>query len=1185
MRSSLLRLTALLLLAFSACHASAQNVLIQTTFNTNTLPAGVTTNGTLNPTKAADGVCSQGMVQVNSGQFMQVDVSSSSSFVFHAKSTSSSTRNVVIKYKLDGQADYTTLTPALSIQAAAVFNLTNLYPALVSTIPISVRIEPTNGNIQIHDLIVHGSTVQSNAAEITAFKIPGQIGNEVINSAAGTIAINVPVGTPLTSVVPQTVAVSSQATISPLATAAQNFTAPVVYTVTAQDGATTKQWTVTVTEVASSAKEITAFQLSTTQLGASVINSAAGTISVNMPIGSNLNNIVPSVFTLSDNATVNPVVITPRDFSSPVVYNVTAQDNSTKSWTITVTLVDPNQVFTDYQAEHASYTGTVDNNHSGFTGTGFINFLATGNNEIIFTVCQQQAGVQTAKFRYSLANDSERKGRLFVNDNYVSTLQFPRTALFTDWVEEAVQVNMVAGINNIKIVWDTTDGPNLDKLMLSGAACNSYTLNVTATNGGSVTVSPERANKRYYDIETVRLLANSTPAIQFSHWSGDLTGNTNPASITLNANKTVVANFITIPTYKLNVSVNGIGEVELNPAGGEYAQGTVVTLTAKPILGSTFTGWSGDASGTALTTTITMNSAKNVTAAFTSNYTIDFNKVIGFAATSGDNFTGPTTGGQCATDTLFINGPAEFNKLCEALYNRQRAYKNNVVTGGMKKAPLVIMLKAGVYDGTGTLSADGSKVFANSMLDIPEQGDLTFMGESNVVFKIGINVKRSWNLIIRNLHFQDYYDDGINIGGDLTHHVWVDHCTFGHPTTRPTDTEHPDGGCDVKDGASFVTISWCVFRNSWKTSLVGHSDNNGATDVGRLKVTYVNNHFLNTNSRNPRVRFGEVHVLNNLSENVGLYGIVAANSAYVFAENNFFLNTRWAMYADRTSADFKTVFGNNTDGVFTSKTGNYPAGGLKQVGNGYDDSGLPVITAQVNPAMLNPGGRSLKFDELNPSAVFTPSSYYTYTPMTAEEVRVIVPLFAGADKVSFVNNCSQTVPARMLSFDVKLVEGVAKATWKTTNEINTSKYEVERSADGRSFIQIGVVESNNSTGVNDYSYTDDKPLPGVSYYRLKQLDKDGQYTHSKVVTVNNRSGLLLTAHPNPTTSVLNVVFDKALKGSLIKINSADGRIIKLIPVQTGSTVAALPVSALAAGTYMIVLENGHERKMLTFVKQ
>ncbi|MES2773012.1 MAG: DUF5018 domain-containing protein [Bacteroidota bacterium] len=1173
----------ILLLMVSSFGASAQTVLLDYHFNT-TYPAAITSDGTLSTTKAADGVCSQGATNVISGGYLQVDISSCSLFTINMKSSGASSRTVTVKYKKNGDASFTTATTTLTVQAAASFNFTTLFPAIVSSGAISVRIEPTNGTIQIHDVYVESNNAISNAAEITAFKLTGQTGLEVINTAAGTIAINVPLGTAVNPVVPQTVSISSSATISPLSSAAQNFSGPVNYTVTAQDGTTTKNWTVNVTQVASTAKEITSFKLSNSQIGSATINSAAGTIAVNMPIGSNLSGLVPVIFTLSANANVAPGIATAQDFSVPVAYTVTAQDNSTKTWTVTVSFVDPNLVFTDYQAEEAAYTGTVDNNHTGYTGTGFLNFLATGENSIIFSVCQTQAGERTAKFRYSLANDTYRKGRLFVNDVFVKLLDFPRTTVFTEWLDEVATVTLLQGVNNIKVTWDTTDGPNLDKLQLSGAACNSYTLNVSATNGGSVSKTPARTNNKYFEGEIVSLQAQTLPALTFSNWSGDLTGSVNPSSVTMNANKTIVANFTAVPTYKLNVAVTGVGGVTLSPPGGEYAENTVVTLTANPILGSSFAGWGGHLGGTNPVETITMNGIKNVTASFNSAITIDFEKVIGFASVTADGFTGPTKGGQCAPDTVTINGPAEFNKLCESLYYRQQAYKNNTTTNGMKKAPLVIMLKAGIYDGTQTLSTNGAKVFGNYMLDIPEQGDLSFVGESNVVFKIGINVKRSYNLLIRNIFFQDYYDDGINVGGTETHHVWVDHCTLGSPLGFPLDSEHPDGGCDIKDGASYVTVSWCLIRNSWKTSLVGHSDNNGATDIGRLKVTYVNNHFYNTNSRNPRVRFGEVHVLNNLLENVQLYGCVAANGAQVFAENNFFLNTDWPMYADRSVADFKAVFGNNSDNTYTSKTGNYPAIGLKQTGNGYDDSGLPVITAQINPAMLNPGGRSIKFDELNPAGVFTASNYYTYTPLTASETRILVPLFAGADKVSFSTSCS-ALPLKLLSFNAEINGKDVKASWKTDNEVNTRGFDIERSTNGRDFVAIGSVSSNNTSGVNNYSFTDTKPVAGISWYRLKQVDKDGRFTYSKTVAINSLERIGLGIFPNPVSSTLSVTHPKALVGASIKIFTADGRVVASFKVATGAGITTTGIEQLSAGNYLLVMQNGHVEFTAKFVKQ
>lgn len=1148
-------------------------------FQQTSLPAGLSSNGTLSPTKAADGVCSKGMVQINSStQYLEVNLPSCSVFKVNMKSTASSTRTVTVSYSTNNGTSFQNIATTLSVNTAAEFDLTSqtAFQVLKSTGNIIIRLTATSGNTQIHDLYVESNIASiSSDTEITAFKLAGQIGTEVIDYAAGTIKLNVATGTNLSGVAPTTFTLSSGATVSPLASAAQNFSNenPVIYTVRAQDGTTTKLWTVTVKSVLSSEKEIIAFKLTNDQIGNASINSATGQILVTMPIGINLSALTPITFQLSASATASPAGNLAANFTAPVNYMVTAQNGTSKQWTVTVVIVDPNLTFTAYQAENADYTGKVDNQHANYTGTGFIDFLAEGENQITFTVCNQQAGAQTAKFRYSLAKDENRSAALYVNDVFVQNVDFPRTATFTDWAEAIVAVNLSAGVNKIKLTWELTDGPNLDKMDLSGAQCASYTLNVSATNSGTVALTPVRANNSYFSGETVTLLAEEKPALKLDNWSGDLTGSTNPQSLTMNSNKTVVANFRVISTYKINVSTVGIGSVTLNPAGGEYPDGTVVTVTAASVLGSTFQGWSGNLTGNNLTQTITVDGNKNITATFTDNLNIDFKKVVGFASVTADGFTGPTTGGEAVVagfpaKTVYINGPSEFNKLCEILYQRIR-YKF------MDKSPLTIVLEPGVYTD---VASNGFSVWGNHMLTIQEQENLTIIGRKNVVLNFGFNIKRSSNIIIRNISFQDYYDDGINIGETETHHVWIDHCTVGHPTTRPANTEHPDGGIDIKNGASYVTVSWTLYRNSWKTGLVGHSDSNGATDNGRLKVTYLGNYFYNTNSRNPRVRFGEVHVLNNLEEKVALYGIAASNNSSVYAEGNFFLNTRWPMYGDRLSADFKAIYGNNNDDTFTSKTGNKPATGLKQVNNEYDDSGLSVITAQINPAMLNPGGRSIKFDELNPNAVFTPSNYYQYDALPAAVVRVIVPIYAGADKVEWFP--ANPLPLELLAFDAKL-SGTASAkevrvSWKTANEQNTEKFEVLRRGENTDFVVVNSQVAKNVAGIHEYGFNDRAPLTGNSYYQLKQYDKDGKFTVSEVKTINIISFTKgLSAYPNPTEGIVNVEHTVLQQAGLAMVYDAQGQKKATIAIAKGQSVTHVDLSNMPKGFYIIKLEiNG-----------
>jgi len=123
----------------------------------------------------------------------------------------------------------------------------------------------------------------------------------------------------------------------------------------------------------------------------------------------------------------------------------------------------------------------------------------------------------------------------------------------------------------------------------------------------------------YNEGTTVTLTAPSTyHGKSFNNWSGDLSGNANPASITMNGPKSVVANFVQNQyTLTVNINPSGSGSVTRNPNKSTYVYGEQVTLTATANPGYTFTNWSGDESGSANIVTHTMNGNETVTANFT----------------------------------------------------------------------------------------------------------------------------------------------------------------------------------------------------------------------------------------------------------------------------------------------------------------------------------------------------------------------------------------------------------------------------------------------------------------------------------------------------------------------------------------------------------------------------------------
>ena len=159
--------------------------------------------------------------------------------------------------------------------------------------------------------------------------------------------------------------------------------------------------------------------------------------------------------------------------------------------------------------------------------------------------------------------------------------------------------------------WD-----DLTVVSLTSLPQYSLSVNVAPAGSGSVTKNPDQAI--YSPGDVVELTAIPDASWVFDGWSGDAAGLDNPISITVDADLVIDANFVSGPVeeYALDVTTVGSGQVTLNPAGGIYAEGTVVELTAAPAAGWAFDGWSEDLTGTVNPVTLTMDTDKNVTATF-----------------------------------------------------------------------------------------------------------------------------------------------------------------------------------------------------------------------------------------------------------------------------------------------------------------------------------------------------------------------------------------------------------------------------------------------------------------------------------------------------------------------------------------------------------------------------------------
>jgi hypothetical protein len=140
------------------------------------------------------------------------------------------------------------------------------------------------------------------------------------------------------------------------------------------------------------------------------------------------------------------------------------------------------------------------------------------------------------------------------------------------------------------------------------------------------------------------------------------------------------------------------------------------------------------------------------------------------------------------------------------------------------------------------------------------------------------------------------------------------------------------------------------------------------------------------------------------------------------------------------------------------------------------------------------------------------------------------------------------LPLTLLEFTVKKLTGNNLLNWITENEISLSRFEIERSSNGRDFYKIGgIMASGIGNTAKSYAYTDQSPLATVNYYRLKMIDIDGKFSYSKIIAVTGDQSASLVIEkisPNPFVELINI--DLVLQESQqlnIQLVNIEGRVV------------------------------------------
>lgn len=187
--------------------------------------------------------------------------------------------------------------------------------------------------------------------------------------------------------------------------------------------------------------------------------------------------------------------------------------------------------------------------------------------------------------------------------------------------------------------------------------------------------------------------------------------------------------------------------------------------------------------------------------------------------------------------------------------------------GCRKKEPLWI-----VFEVSGT-------IHLNSYLSVSSHKTIDGRGQRIKLTGKGLRLKECENIIICNLEFEGgrgHDVDGIQIKPN-SRNIWIDRCSL---------RDYDDGLIDITRQSTDITVSRCYFAQHDKTMLIGADPSNIGDRC--IRVTIHHCFFDGTRQRQPRLRYGKVHLYNNYTRNWGIYAVCASVEAQIYSQCNIY---------------------------------------------------------------------------------------------------------------------------------------------------------------------------------------------------------------------------------------------------------------------------------------------------------
>jgi hypothetical protein len=176
------------------------------------------------------------------------------------------------------------------------------------------------------------------------------------------------------------------------------------------------------------------------------------------------------------------------------------------------------------------------------------------------------------------------------------------------------------------------------------------------------------------------------------------------------------------------------------------------------------------------------------------------------------------------------------------------------------------------------------------------------------------------------------------------------------------------------------------------------------------------------------------------------------------------------------------------------------------------------------------------------------------------------------------------LPLKWVYFTGQLKNKTVELKWQTANEVNVSRFEIEKSADGVNWTSLASVTAANGA-TNSYNYTDLTPVP-VNFYRIKEIDIDGKVSVSKTVLIRMATTTGIAVYPNPIVNkTINFyIMDPLMvqSGKIeIRIFDVTGQ-LRYSAFENAATNMQIKVDQLSTGNYFLVIRSGNNQQKTSF---